>query len=300
MVETHALTDAELRSMQQKSWEMYEYFARFCDEHGLLYYACGGCCIGAVRDGGFVPWDDDVDVFMPRPDYEKLAALWNREADTSRYQYVRPHRRMVTGDLMAKICDANTTLVTTYQVDKRMPQGLTMDILPLDGCPKPGSLARKYQKILALVFSLFCAQSVPSKHGGLLATGSALLLKAIPWKSVRYRIWRACERRMSKWDFYETEWTTELASGPGYMQNEYRQEWFAAAKRVPFAVTNDVNGEICVPTGYDPYLTKAFGDYMTPPPPEARKPAHDVAFIDLQTPYRKYMRGGKFDKAHLG
>ena len=157
----HELTEDELRQMQLKSWQMYQYFADFCDRHDLLYYACGGCCIGAVRDGGFVPWDDDIDVFMPRPDYEKLARLWCKDSANKQYLYVRSHKNMVTGDLMAKICDAHTTLVTTYQVDKKMPQGLTMDILPLDGCPPPGSFARRIQKLLALVFSLFCAQSVP-------------------------------------------------------------------------------------------------------------------------------------------
>ncbi|MDY5273766.1 MAG: LicD family protein [Arcanobacterium sp.] len=281
------LSVEDLRQMQEKSWAMYEYFADFCDRHGLIYYACGGCCIGAIRDGGFVPWDDDVDVFMPRPDYEKLAHLWPREADRSRYIYVRPHRRMVTGDLMAKICDVNTTLVTTYQTDKRMPQGLTMDVLPLDGCPNPGSLARKEQKILAMVFSLFCAQSVPENHGGLMAWGSKILLSLVPWNNVRYHIWRWCEKRMSRWGFDRSQYTTELASGPKYMRNEYRQEWFAAAVTKPFGESN-----IKVPAGYDPYLRTAFGDYMTPPPPSAQHPTHAIAFLDLNTPYKKYVKNG--------
>lgn len=284
----HELTEDELRQMQLKSWQMYQHFADFCDRHGLLYYACGGCCIGAIRDGGFVPWDDDIDVFMPRPDYEKLARLWCKDSANKQYLYVRSHKNMVTGDLMAKICDAHTTLVTTYQVDKKMPQGLTMDILPLDGCPPPGSFARRIQKLLALVFSLFCAQSVPEKHGGMVALGSKLLLTVVPWSALRYRIWRWCEKKMASWNFYTSEYTTELASGPGYMQNEYRQVWFSKAISKPFGQSS-----IKVPIGYDSYLRMAFGDYLTPPPPSKQKPAHEVAFLDLDTPYTTYMKNKK-------
>lgn len=274
------VTDDQLRQMQATSWEMYEYFAAFCDEHDLLYYACGGCCIGAVRDGGFVPWDDDIDVFMPRPDYERLAQLWPQYAD-KRYEYVRTTERMVTGDLMAKICDSHTTLVTTYQVGKNMPQGLTMDILPLDGCPD-STFARRYQMACALIFSLFCAQSIPENHGGLMSFGSRLLLGMVPSRRVRYRIWKAAEKRMTQWSFDTHEQTTELCSGPRYMRNVYQRRWFAASTKLPFD-----DGAIAVPVGYDEYLTAVFGDYMTPPPESARKPSHEVAVIDLDTPYRE-------------
>ncbi|MFY9263638.1 MAG: 2-C-methyl-D-erythritol 4-phosphate cytidylyltransferase [Actinomycetaceae bacterium] len=289
MNEAVSLSAEQLQGMQNKSWQLYEYFADFCDRHGLLYYACGGCCIGAVRDGGFVPWDDDIDVFMPRQDYERLQQLWETYADTTRYEYVRTNEHMVTGDLMAKICDKNTTLVTTYQVAKRMPQGLTMDILPLDGCPKPGSLARKYQKVMALIFSLFCSQTVPERHGGIMAFGSKMLLTLVASKKLRYRIWRFAERQMTKWAFNDHEYTTELCAGPGYMRNEYRQEWFASATTVPFD-----DSVIAVPVGYDGYLSMAFGDYMTPPPQDKRKPSHEVAFIDLEMPYSTYMEDGIF------
>lgn len=163
-----------------------------------------------------------------------------------------------------------------------------MDILPLDGCPSPGSFARRIQKLLALVFSLFCAQSVPEKHGGMVALGSKLLLTVIPWSALRYRIWRWCEKKMASWNFYTSEYTTELASDPGYMQNEYRQEWFSKAISKPFGQSS-----IKVPIGYDSYLRMAFGDYLTPPPPSKQKPAHEVAFLDLDTPYATYMKNKK-------
>lgn len=76
------LNDGQLRQMQLKELDALLYFKEFCDENGLLFYFCGGCCIGSLRTGGFVPWDDDIDVFMPRDDYEKLHALWKENQRT--------------------------------------------------------------------------------------------------------------------------------------------------------------------------------------------------------------------------
>ena len=71
----------DLKAIQARSLEMAEYFVAFCKEHDLLCYLCGGGAIGALRNKGFIPWDDDLDFFMPRKDYEKLAELWPRYAD---------------------------------------------------------------------------------------------------------------------------------------------------------------------------------------------------------------------------
>ena len=72
---------SDLKAIQARSLEMAEYFVAFCKEHDLLCYLCGGGAIGALRNKGFIPWDDDLDFFMPRKDYEKLAELWPRYAD---------------------------------------------------------------------------------------------------------------------------------------------------------------------------------------------------------------------------
>ncbi len=66
---------SSLKEIQNKSLEMAEYFVEFCREHDLLCYLCGGGAIGGLRNKGFIPWDDDLDFFMPRKDYEKLITV---------------------------------------------------------------------------------------------------------------------------------------------------------------------------------------------------------------------------------
>ena len=77
-------TPQQLRKLQLRELETLVYFKKFCDEHNLLFYFCGGCCIGSLRNKGFIPWDDDIDIFMPRKDYEKLPLLWEKYSEDKR------------------------------------------------------------------------------------------------------------------------------------------------------------------------------------------------------------------------
>ena len=69
----------ELRKWQFKLLDILVYFRDFCDSHGLRFFLAGGTCLGAVRHNGFIPWDDDVDVQMPRDDYEKFLEIAPKE-----------------------------------------------------------------------------------------------------------------------------------------------------------------------------------------------------------------------------
>lgn len=272
----------DLRELQLKGLEMARYFRDFCKEHGLLFYFCGGCCIGALRHKGFIPWDDDVDFFMPREDYEKLKELWPREADTKRYTLVQQSRELVDHNLFITIRDNETTGIKPYQKDIDMCHGLAMDILPIDGYPD-SPWQRKKQVFWALLYSLFCAQLVPKNHGKKVAFLGKIALGAVPSRTLRYRIWKMAERKMTRYPISQCKGVTELCSGPGYMKNWYASEWFTSA------VWREFEGEeFPLPVGYDGYLRTAFGDYTQFPPEEQRVPSHDLLFCDLHHSYREY------------
>ena len=157
-----------VKELQKKGLEMARYFKDFCEAHDLLFYFCGGCCIGAIRHKGFIPWDDDVDFFMPREDYEKLKVLWPQEADTQRYTLVTQTETLVDHNLFITIRDNNTTAVKPYQKDIDMCHGLAMDILPLDGCPDSSWQRKKTAVLGVTVFPVLrpAGAGKPREKGG--------------------------------------------------------------------------------------------------------------------------------------
>ncbi len=276
------ITETKLREVQNKSIEILLYFKEFCEEHNLTFYLCGGCCIGAIRHKGFIPWDDDIDVFMPRDDYEKLAVLWEKEADTDRYSLSRSNEKVNYRHTDTAIQDNNTTFINKHSVDLDINHGLMIDVIPLDGCPK-SKVKRFFQKIHAMAYSLFNAQRLPDNQGKLLRFLSRIILSIFQSSKLRYKIWSYCERKMTKYDIKDCDYITELVTGYKYLKNEYPKEIFEKA------VYKEFEGyKLPVPQGYDTYLRMAFGDYMQLPPEEERVPKHKTVYINLNESYKKY------------
>lgn len=282
----YEFTPETLRKLQLKELDTLVYFKEFCDKNNLLFYLCGGCCIGSLRTGGFIPWDDDIDILMPRADYEKLYKLWDNDKQ-ERFKLLRTDEKIFTGNIFTTIVDTETTCVKANQAHLDIPFGIMMDIFPIDGCPK-GKFKRTMQKLNAMIYSLFLAQIVPENHGGIMALGSKFLLSIVRSPKAREKKWRNAERRMSKYKIADCEYITELCEGVHSMQPEYPKEWFASA------VYREFEGlQMPIPVGYDPYLKKAFGDYMKLPPEDKQKPHHDMILVDTERSYKEVLKGKK-------
>lgn len=282
----YEFTPETLRKLQLKELDTLVYFKEFCDKNNLLFYLCGGCCIGSLRTGGFIPWDDDIDILMPRDDYEKLYKLWDNDKN-ERFKLLRADEKIFTGNIFTTIVDTETTCVKANQAHLDIPFGIMMDIFPIDGCPK-GKFKRTMQKLNAMIYSLFLAQIVPENHGGIMALGSKFLLSIVKSPKAREKKWRNAERRMSKYKISDCEYITELCEGVHSMQPEYPKEWFASA------VYREFEGlQMPIPVGYDPYLKKAFGDYMKLPPEDKQKPHHDMILVDTERSYKEVLKGKK-------
>lgn len=272
------IPEDQIKKIQKVGLNMLLYFDQFCKKHGLTYFLCGGCCIGTVRSRGFIPWDDDVDVFMPRADYEKLKELW---IDTTEYEIQYSTKEFICQSPFVTICDKQTTFIKTYRKDMDVSHGVALDVLPLDGCPV--GIRRKIQKVWALLYSLYIVGKAPENHGHLITLVGKLLLNLVSKWDSRYRIWSFCEKKMKKYSISDCDYITELCSGPKYMQNEYPKEIFEEAIYLPF------EGYLLpIPKGYDKYLTMAFDNYMDLPPEEERICHHEYEFIDTEKGYAEY------------
>lgn len=274
--------DVKLKKIQQTVLQMSQIIYDFCKKNDLLCYFCGGGVIGAIREGGFVPWDDDLDFFMPREDYERFYQLWKSSSLNERYPILRASENYVDHNLFTTIRDTETTFIKTYQTDLDIPHGVAIDIFPLDVAPD-STFKQKVQKTWALIYSLYCNQIVPKNHGGMIAAGSKFLLKIIPSSKVRYRIWKYAEKQMMKYNGVQTPFVTELCVGPRYMGSIYHAEDFSSCVEKPFE-----DKMMPIPVGYERYLKKTFGDYMQRPPEEKQVSIHDAVFIDPDNSYKKY------------
>lgn len=282
MSEKVNLTPELLRELQLKQLDMLKYFRNFCDNNGLTFYLCGGALIGALRNGGFVPWDDDVDVLMPRDDYERLVVLWREQKADGRFRLLKTDDNMFTGNIFITVTDTDYTMVKTNQTEVDIPHGLVLDVFPLDVCPD-SRFARKMQYIWAMLYSLFLAQIVPENHGGIMGFGSRVLLSIFRGKKLRNRIWRCAERHMTKYKLSDNRCITELCAGPYWMKKEYPKRIYSGVDYVTFEGL-----KLPCMSGYDEYLRIVFGDYMQLPPEEERVPHHDIAYLDLNTPCIEY------------
>lgn len=285
MSEIFNLKDADLNSikkLQQKSLEVFLYFKKFCEEYNLLFYFCGGCCIGAIRHKGFIPWDDDIDVFMPRDDYERFEKLWAKYGDKEKYCYCKTDRNINYHHTASTFKDPNTTFINKHSKNEDIIHGLGIDIIPLDGYPNL-KIERMNQVFFSVIYSLFNAQRLPDNQGKAIRWLSKIILSLVRSKELRYRIWSKAEKKMSKYSIEDCDHITELVTGFRYMKLKYPKEIFEKA------VYKEFEGyEMPIPVGYDRYLKMAFGDYMVLPPKEMQIPKHDAIYINLNESYKRY------------
>lgn len=277
------LSPEGLKKLQAKSLEIVLYLKQFCERNNILFYLCGGGCIGAVREGGFIPWDDDLDIMMPREHYERFYKLWQeQEKDNKKYVCLRTNDEIFTGNVFTTLVDTETTCIKRNQIDLDIPQGVVVDIFPVDGCPD-NRISQLLQMMHTMIYMLFLAQVVPENHGKLMAWGSKLLLSIFRGQNIRKKIWKRAERQMTKYKLGDYKLAKDLCAGPYYMRKKYPWKTFDGS------VYKSFEGEMLpVPIGYDTYLSVAFGDYMSLPPVEERTIHHDFVFCDTEKSYKEY------------
>ncbi|MBP1046355.1 LicD family protein [Enterococcus sp. BWM-S5] len=282
----------DLRELQLKELEILIHLRDICLENDLSLFLAGGSMIGAVRNQGFIPWDDDVDCFMLRKDYEKLTNEWDKLNQNEKYSLCRTNQTENYHHTAMTVKDNTTTFINSHSVDNDINHGISIDIIPIDVVPR-GRFSRIKQILAAMTFSVYNAQRVPNNKGGFLKVATKLLLVVIPGQRLRYKIWKKAESMMSQWSWDEGDYLVELVTGPKAILRKLEKRWFAKSEMVLFE-----QEQMPVPIGYKEYLALIFGDYMTEPPKSEQVPKHDIVCVDTETSYTAYK--GKYYKVKEG
>ena len=177
-----------VRQLQLKLLEIFLYFKKICEENNLTYWCGGGTMLGAVRHKGFIPWDDDLDVFLPRKDYERLYEIWDQVADTSHYVLVRTDEKVNYHHAAMNLVDVRTTYVNRHSVNEDIYHGIYIDVIPFEGCPN-SKVERALQIYHSIMFSVFNVQRLPDNQGSLLRLPTKILLSLVRSSQSRYKIW---------------------------------------------------------------------------------------------------------------
>lgn len=272
----------QMRALQMKELEILKYFKNICDENQLTFFLGGGSCIGALRHKGFIPWDDDVDVFMLRKDYERLYSNWSTYSTDPQYSLCRSTIDQNYRHAAMTLNDNQTTFINFRTSNEDVNQGIGIDILPIDYLAD-NYFSRIWQRINAVIFSIFINQRLPDNQGALLHWLTKIPLILIKNPKRRVHIWKFSERQMTKYSKKKTEHLVELVSGLRSILRPLNPSWFDQAIDQSFEDTT-----MPIAVGADKYLKFIFGDYMQLPSPEDRKAKHHTAFIDTENPYQNY------------
>lgn len=247
-----------------------------CREYNIPYMLFSGTALGAVRHGGFIPWDDDLDILLLRCDYERLLTAAENELDREKYFVQREfgeHWPMQFSKLRLN----DTTCIEKYHPkDKMVHQGVYIDIFPCDNLADNALLRRlQFAASKVIIAKSLYARGYETKS--LAKRAFMQLCRLIP----RAPLYSFCLRRN---DGNSEMVHSFFAAAKKYEKNVYPREWMTELKELSFE-----SGRFPVSAHYDALLKKLYGDYSVLPKPEERVCKQHAAILDLGRPYTEYL-----------
>ncbi len=259
---------------------MYKEIVKICDRHGLTYFLSAGTFLGAVRHEGFIPWDDDMDMRMPRPDYEKLIRYLKKELPEP--YIIRSH--VFEKDVHRYFARVENTRVKFRRTHTKNEQltNAWIDIFPLDGMPE-NKLHAKLRKIHLLYRKMLMQISVfdeivdVSKKRPLSEKIIVFLATHTPIQRMLSfdKCWKKLDRALKAYPLSKSKYYMNFMSAYKY-KDIIPKDLYGDGAMYKFEDT-----KFRGPANYDGFLKILYGDYMKLPPAEARN-KHNMAMASLE------------------
>ena len=263
----------DVRAVEQS---ILDQVSKICEENGLRYSLTYGTLLGAVRHGGFIPWDDDIDISMPREDYEKLMSIWSKIAPED-LVLDRCDLDPDNSNVFSKIRKDHTTFLQ-FDVEREAKhhKGIFIDIFPADRVPKS-----KFGRLLQYVdFSLMLLFNRGHLSGakGILGLGERILLTFVP-KRKYLSVSRFFARRGRRWnDVPNSQFVFPVTIRD--CKRFYPADLFDDLKKIAFE-----KKEYSAYREPDRFLTIRYGNYLQLPPKEEQVWKHPPLLVDYERNY---------------
>jgi len=267
--EDETVRPINIDEMKRIEVDILRQVVKMCTNHGLKYYIVGGTLLGAVRHHGFIPWDDDIDIALPRPDYEKLEHICRRELPP-RYKFINFKDDPRLPYNFSKVIDTQTVLIEEVRKASQLRLGVFVDIFPFDGVPRNRLVKAVHMQTVQLLRTLLLLSSLD------LSAKKRSLPRRVVLKIVQFLLcphalefvhW-ALEKLASRYGFGSSDEICNYMGAWG-KREVFRGEWLGEGVTLSFEglLLNGVSQ-------YDEYLTHLYGDYLSLPPVEQRRSHH--------------------------
>ena len=281
------IKEEDAKALKALLLDMYKDIATLCDKHGLDYMMGGGTCLGTIRHSGYIPWDDDLDLMMPRASYEELISCLSKGELGDMYEYDTPNATKDCKNTFLKIYRKHTFNVEITSETAPGPKGIYIDIFPMDYAPKNITL-RKLKGLLSDFLQAVCTcvlyVQYPSKKYKEFMSLDPEALKRYKQRMFIGKLFGIIPHRKWVWWFdqfnahtKETGLITIPTGRKHYLGETQPTSVFLPTQKAIFEGI-----EVNVPANYDAYLTALYRDYMSIPPVEKRE-RHFVYKFSLNT-----------------
>lgn len=276
---------SDIRKLQLIEMDIVKEVLQICDKYNIKYYMLGGTLLGAVRHKGFIPWDDDIDIGMPRPDYERFI---EKAEEILRNPYELQSACKGNGHYYyLRIVDKRVKLLRTVGMNDATINAW-IDIFPLDGVPE-NKIKRKWWNFCGTFAKNLFTCSEFSYLAGKEEKHRSLIKRLTRWGCKNFNLekiikteWvcRLLDRILESNDY---EVSTYVCNFCGYWGEKeiFPKSIYDKSYMYPF---EDIF--LCGPSDYDFVLTQMYGDYMTPPPENDRN-HHGTSLIEAITEIKK-------------
>lgn len=274
-----------MNDVQKVIYDIYCDIAEVCRRHGIPHFAIGGTAIGAVRHGGFIPWDDDIDIAIPIEHWDRAMAALRADLPEHLYLYT-PKEHRAFRYMFFKVCNRNTTFIEQCEIDNGTPEadlrkGIFVDIMPAAGFSADPKEQAKAVRTVDLLMKLNDRMRHTTPGPTLKSKVTAMAAKAIncvvpvnTWYKLYYRYLR-------KHPVEGSETIGNLWNTPEWRRLFFPTEAIINPKEVPFE-----HGTMHIARDHHKYLTMQFGDYMKVPDVKDREVHH--GHVSTTIPFENY------------